>query len=289
MTNHNTSKPIAIFDTGLGGLTVTAEIRKQLPHENLIFLGDLARVPYGSLSVTLIKRFSTECFDFLLTHDPKALVVACNAVSAVNLEDTAARLTIPVIGVIEPTARAALHSTRNNKIGVIATKATVRRKAYEAAFQRFGSQVEVVSNGCPLLVPLVEEGWIEGEVPEKVIQHYLQPILDGDVDTLVLGCTHYEYFRKELQRLMGEHSVLINTPFVTAQELKRNLQQNNLANTSSDFGSIEIYSSDVNETLEQVVKDLFPDDYAAGRLSIHGAQIPPQSNYLHPVSEALKN
>jgi glutamate racemase len=289
LSNFSSSKPIAIFDTGLGGLTVAAEIRKQLPHENLVFLCDIARVPHGSLSVTLIKRFSTECFNFLLEHDPKALVVACNAVSAVNLEDTAARLPIPVIGVIEPTARAAQKSTRNRKIGVIATKATVKRKAYEMILRQLDDRIDVAANGCPLLVPLVEEGWIEGEVPEKVVQHYLEPIIAADVDTLVLGCTHYEYFRDILQRFMGPQTTLINTPFVTAKELDQLLSQNNLIADTLALGGIQIFSSDVNDTLERVAQELFPADFAAGRASIQAAQIPQQSTFSQSTSETRKD
>jgi glutamate racemase len=287
LTNHNSTKPIAVFDTGLGGLTVAAEIHRQLPHENLVFLADMARVPYASLSTTLIRRFSAECFDFLLGHDPKALVVACNTVSAVSLEETKERLTIPALGVIEPTAKAAFEATRNGRIGVIATNATVKRKAYDHSFEKLGAHIEVFSNGCPLLVPLVEEGWIEGEVPDKVVQHYLEPILAAGVDTLVLGCTHYEYFRPVLQRVMGEHVALINTPQVTAQELNRQLAERNELNHARSLGTIEIYSSDVNDTLERVAHDLFPDAWKDGRLSIHAAQIPPQT-LLHALPHELQ-
>jgi glutamate racemase len=275
LTPERVSRPIAIFDSGLGGLTVAAEIHRRLPSENLLFLADRARVPYASLSISLIARFASECFDFLLSHDPKALVVACNTVSSVSLEETIARSPVPVIGVIEPTARAAAEATTSGRIGVIATKATVRRRAYENSLERLRNGVQVVSNGAPLLVPLVEEGWTEGEIPRQIVEHYLQPAREANVDTLILGCTHYEYFQGMLHKILGEGVRIINTPEVTAVELEKTLAAHGELQTPGRPGSVTIYSTDINEALERVVAELFPTEAFPNQVTVQSAQIPP--------------
>ena len=271
------NRPIAVFDSGLGGLTVAAEIHRRLPHEHLIFLADRARVPYASLSPTLIARFAGECFDFLLSHNPKAVVIACNTVSAVTLDALSARSPVPIMGVIDPTARAAAQSTKSRRIGVIATSATVKRQAYDQALAELVPGVLVFSNGCPLLVPLVEEGWTEGEIPRKIVEHYLDPIMPANVDTLVLGCTHYEYFRDTIQQTLGQHVTLINTPQVTAEELHRLLTKQALLRDGNDAGHVQVFSTDVSDALHRVVQDLFAASLASGDVSIRAAQIPPHT------------
>jgi glutamate racemase len=271
-------RPIAVFDSGLGGLTVAAEIHRQLPNENLIFLADRARVPYASLSHALIARFAGECFDFLLALRPKAVVIACNTVSAVALDQLVRRSPVPVSGVIDPTARAAARATKTRRIGVIATVATVKRQAYDHALSELVQGVQVHSNGCPLLVPLVEEGWTEGEIPRRIVEHYLEPIKPADVDTLVLGCTHYEYFRETIQRTLGGHVTLINTPRVTAEQVAERLAERHLMNDSREPSRVAVYSTDISDALHRVVKDLFASSQDQGRVSIHAAQIPPQPN-----------
>lgn len=276
MTPERISRPIAIFDSGLGGLTVAAEIHRRLPTENLLFLADRARVPYASLSISLIARFAAECFDFLLSHDPKALVVACNTVSSVCLEETIARSPVPVIGVIEPTARAAVEATSSGRIGVLATKATVRRRAYEKTLERLRSGLQVVSNGAPLLVPLVEEGWTEGQIPRQIVEHYLLPAREAHVDTLILGCTHYEYFQGMLREILGEGVTIINTPEVTAVEVEKMLAARGELQASTRPGFVAIYSTDINDALEHVVSDLFPTEAFPNQITVQSAQIPPR-------------
>ena len=270
-------RPVAVFDSGLGGLTVAAEIHRQLPSEDLIFLADRARVPYASLSETLIARFAGECFDFLLSQQPKAVVIACNTVSAVALSELTARSPVPIMGVIEPTAKAAAEITKQKRIGVIATTSTVKRKAYDHAFAELIPGAQVFSNGCPLLVPLVEEGWTEGEIPRKIVEHYLDPIKPANVDTLVLGCTHYEYFRDAIQNTLGSHVTLINTPQVTAVQLAKRLDEHKLLRRNTESGHITVYSSDVSDALHRVVNDLFAQDVKQGRVTIEAVQIPPQN------------
>jgi glutamate racemase len=276
MIADRASRPIAVFDSGLGGLTVAAEIHRRFPHENLVFLADRARVPYASLSIALIARFASECFDFLVGHDPKALVVACNTVSSVCLEETAGRSPVPVLGVVEPTARAAAQATSGGRIGVLATKATVRRQAYDKALSRLRPGVQVFSNGAPLLVPLVEEGWTEGEIPRRIVEHYLEPIRRAGVDTLVLGCTHYEYFKDVLREVMGADVSIINTPQVTADELGVILRKRHELQTADHAGTVTIFSTDINEALEIVVRGLFPKSEFPNQITVHSAQIPPQ-------------
>jgi glutamate racemase len=271
------SKAIAVFDSGLGGLTVAAAIHRLLPGEDLVFLADRARVPYASLSPALIARFAGECFDFLVSQEPKAVVIACNTVSAVALETLAGRSPVPVLGVIEPTARAAATATRTGKIGVIATAATVKRRAYDLALGKLIPKVQIISNGCPLLVPLVEEGWTEGDIPRRIVEHYLDPIVPADVDTLIMGCTHYEYFRSVIQGALGDHVSLINTPEVTAQELKRLLGTGDMLYGGARAGQVKIYSTDVTDALHRVVQDLFAESLSEGRVTVHHAQVPSPS------------
>ena len=251
------ARPIAVFDSGLGGLTVAAEIHNRFPSEDLIFLADRARVPYASLSPALITRYALECFDYLYSFDPKVIVVACNTVSAVCIDEIRARYNCPVLDVITPTADAAAAATNSRRIGVIATTATVKRRAYDDQLSSRLPDVQVFSQGCPLFVPLVEEGWTEGEIPEKIVEHYLQSIITADVDTAVLGCTHYEYFHDLLQKHLGAHVRLIKTPQVTADRLSELLTEHDLAREQSHISNVIIYSSDITDALYTVAGTLF--------------------------------
>jgi len=251
------ARPIVVFDSGLGGLTVAAEIYNRFPSEDLVFLADRARVPYASLSPALITRYALECFDFLNSFDPKVIVVACNTVSAVCIDEVRARYSCSVLDVISPTAEAAAAATRSKRIGVIATAATIKRRAYDDQLSGRIGDVQVFSQGCPLFVPLVEEGWTEGEIPEKIVQHYLESIIAADVDTAVLGCTHYEYFRDLLQKHLGSDVALINTPQVTAERLDQLLQELDLIREKSHIGKVTLYSSDITEALYTVAGSLF--------------------------------
>ncbi len=250
VTGHR--KPIAVFDSGLGGLTVLAALHQALPHENFIFLADRARVPYASLSPALISRYACECAAFLASFDPMAAVIACNTVSAVALKDVESLFSVPVINVLHPTANAAARFTINKRVGVLATTATVKRNTYATVLEELVPNVEVTSQGCPLLVPLVEEGWTQGDIPRLIVEHYLDRLKAAQVDTVVLGCTHYEYFREHIQHAMGRHVNLVDTPKVTAEELKRLLPA-----PQERQGSVTIYSSDVTDALFKVVESLF--------------------------------
>jgi glutamate racemase len=212
-------KAIGIFDSGIGGLTVLKELVAALPRENTIYLGDTARVPYGIRSPETVTRYSFENTRFLLSQEIKMLVVACNTASAISLEAVKKEFPLPVIGVLEPGARAAVRTTRRRKIGIIGTEATVGSSAYEKTIRTLGSDIEVYAQACPLFVPLVEEGWIENDVAELVARRYLAPFKDTGIDVLVLGCTHYPLLKKVIAGIMGDGITLIDSATETAREV----------------------------------------------------------------------
>lgn len=216
----DSSRPIGVFDSGLGGISVVRAIMDLLPAENLIYFGDTARVPYGSKSAETVIRFSRQIAHFLLERDIKLLVVACNTASATALATLRKELDIPVIGVIEPGAQASLKHTRNRRIGVIGTTSTIRSEAYSQNIHATDPRTLVLSQACPLLVPLVEEDWQQEEVIDPVLNHYLAPFKDAGTDTLILGCTHYPYLKDAIQAVMGTNVALIDSGEETARVVK---------------------------------------------------------------------
>lgn len=216
------SSPIGIFDSGIGGLTVLKEIARLLPHEPVIYLGDTARVPYGIRSPETVTRYSFECSEFLMRQNIKLLVVACNTVSAISLSLIRRSVAVPVIGVIEPGARAAVAATRSGKIGIIGTETTIRSSAYVRAIHELAPGAEVVGLACPLFVPLVEEGWTDGDIARLVVRKYLADLIGKGVDTLVLGCTHYPLLKGIIQEVMSGVS-LIDSAVETARAVRQML------------------------------------------------------------------
>lgn len=208
---------IGVFDSGVGGLTVLKALMERLPAENTVYLGDTARVPYGTKSAEVVRRYSLRNAEFLLANQIKLLVVACNTASAVALPQLSAALPIPVLGVIEPSAKAAAERSRTGRIGVIGTPGTIRSGAYQRALTDARPGVSVVVKACPLFVPLAEEGWVAGEVPVQVARQYLSELTDGAVDTLVLGCTHYPLLREVIAEVLGERIALIDSASATAE------------------------------------------------------------------------
>lgn len=203
---------LGVFDSGLGGLTVLKEILRALPDERAVYFGDTARVPYGTKSKETITRFSAENIRFLRAHDPetKMIVIACHTASSLALDEMRRTFDLPVVGVVEPGAQKAVAQTRNGRIGIIGTKSTIGSGAYERAVRAAGPSVEVYGVACPLFVSLIEEGWTEGEVVEKVAEHYLKPLRDYDVDTVILGCTHYPILEDEIRRSLPDGVKLVN-------------------------------------------------------------------------------
>ena len=178
-------RPVGVFDSGIGGLTVVKALRDLLPREEIFYIGDTARLPYGSKSASTVERYSFEIAQMLLAENSKAIVVACNTASAVALPRLQEKLNVPVIGVIEPGAAAAANATKNGRIGVIGTRATIKSRAYEIALRRIGNDLQIIPRACPLLVPLIEEGWLRDDVTDRTIARYLAPLMDSGIDTLV--------------------------------------------------------------------------------------------------------
>jgi len=230
--NGETESPIGIFDSGIGGLTVVRRVLEILPDEDIIYFGDTARVPYGGKSSDTIKKFSFEITNFLTSKKVKLIIVACNTVSATALDWLKAKFNIPIIGVIEPGAEEAVRTTKNNKIGVIGTRATIDSSAYTKALQSLRHKIKVFPKSCPLLVPLVEEGWIEGLSTILIVEHYLKNLKDKGIDTLILGCTHYPLLQKEIEKVMGDKVKVIDSASVVALKAKEILEKNKLVRKS---------------------------------------------------------
>ena len=222
--------PIGVFDSGVGGLTVVREIMRQMPNEKIIYFGDTARVPYGSKSKETVTRFSKQIVRFLQSHQVKTIVVACNTASAYALDDLEKETDIPVIGVLKPGAKTAAEVTKNGKIGVIATEATIGSQMYSKYIKELNKQVTIYGKACPLFVPLVEEGLWQDPVTDEIAKRYLTELIDIDIDTLILGCTHYPLIRSTLGRIMGENVTLVNPAYETAMELKSLLEEKGLLN-----------------------------------------------------------
>jgi glutamate racemase len=215
--------PIGIFDSGIGGLTVVRQIHRALPQEDIVYLGDTARVPYGTKSPSTVVRFACEDTQFLIQQNVKAVIVACNTASAWALPTLETRFDVPVFGVILPGACAALDKTRNERIGVIGTSATVRSQAYSKAILARCETANVFTRACPLLVPLVEEGWLDHDVTVRVLKEYLKPLLKERIDTLVLGCTHYPLLKPALRQVLGDRVALVDSAESCARDVKKRL------------------------------------------------------------------
>ena len=239
----NSHLPIGIFDSGVGGLTVYRALHEQLPNERFVYLGDTARVPYGTKSLSTVERYAVENAEFLAAHGIKLLVVACNTASALALPAIRKALDIDVAGVIGPGARAAAAAMTKRAgglrtVGVIATESTVRSGAYTAAIKKADPAVEVIEQACPLLVPLAEEGWVNNEVAHTVAETYLKD-LRAKIDTLVLGCTHYPILRDVIQQAVGQDVALIDSGEATAAEVKALLKEKGLARLTPPTGALE--------------------------------------------------
>lgn len=254
--------PIGVFDSGVGGLTVAAEIMRQLPNERMVYFGDTARVPYGSKSKDTIIKFSRQIIRYLQTRDVKAIVVACNTASALALDEVKKELDIPIIGVIEPGAKIAAESSRNGRIGIIGTEGTINSHIHTHLIKQLKPSFEVTEKACPLFVPLVEEGFfLDTPVAEEIVRSYLEIMKQRSVDTLILGCTHYPFLRDVIAKVMGENVRLVNPAYETARELGVLLSELGIANTVplTDKESRYVFCvSDEVEKLYQFAADRFP-------------------------------
>jgi len=225
---HN--RPIGIFDSGLGGLTVAKEILKKLPNEDIVYFGDTARVPYGAKSKQTITNFSVENTEFLLKFKVKLVVVACNTSSSLSLNSLKMRFNVPIIGVITPGVKKAISLTRNGNIGVIGTKATIASRSYQKEIKKKRRGNKCITQHCPLFVPLVEEDWINDKLTYMVAKRYLTPLIKRKIDTLVLGCTHYPLLKSVIKKVVGKNIRLVDSAEEVARDAKKLLQERNLLN-----------------------------------------------------------
>lgn len=252
--------PIGIFDSGLGGLTVLKEIARLLPYESTVYLGDTARVPYGNKSKDTIVRYSFENARFLLRHHIKLLVIACNTASAFALEEIRSALPIPVIGVIEPGAKAATAATRTGRVGIIGTEGTIKSGAYCSAIKALAPDVKTFTQACPMFVPLAEEGWTDNSIAIDTAAMYLAPLKKFGIDTLVLGCTHYPLLKRTIAKVMGPGVKLIDSAEAAAQEVRRTLAENGIANGQNTAPSRRFYVTDSPERFLKVGKTFFGEE-----------------------------
>ncbi len=245
MTN---SAPIGVFDSGMGGLTVVREMIRQLPHESIIYFGDTARVPYGPKSPDTILRYSREITAYLKGEGVKALVIACNTATAHALPALRREFDMPIIGVIEPGARAAAAATKTKRVGVIGTAGTIKSRAYEKEILRLLPDAHVTAQACALFVPLVEEGWVDTEPTRAIARNYLAPMVSAEVDTLVLGCTHYPLMKTVIGNVVGREVRLIDSAYETASETGAILNATGLANASPNEARYRFIASDAPDT-----------------------------------------
>ena len=265
-------RPIGVFDSGLGGLTAVHSLWKILPEENLIYFGDTARVPYGGRSKETILKYARQDVRFLRSFDLKAILIACGTVSTTSLDTLQAENDLPIVGVVEPTCRRALLVTKNKRVGIIATLASIRSGAYEATLRRLDPDVEVIGKPCPLFVPLVENGRIQrGDVViETVAKEYLEPLKATGIDTLILGCTHYPLLTDIIADVMGPDVTLVSAGEESAFELKRMLKAEGLRADESRQGEPEFYVSDRPEDFERIASVFLRENmrHTARRINI---------------------
>jgi glutamate racemase len=254
-TPASMTQPIGVFDSGIGGLTVVSALRALLPNESIFYLGDTARLPYGGKSAATVQRYSSEIAAMLLGENAKTIVVACNTASALALPRLEETLPVPVTGVILPGARAAIAKTRSGHVGVIGTRATITSGAYERALRSLNSEVRVTARACPLLVPLIEEGWIESPITDQIIMQYLAPLLKDGIDTLVLGCTHYPLLRSAIARLVGAEVALVDSAQNCALAVKQLLESRKLGAPVTDAGTLRVALTDPPDAFLRVARE----------------------------------
>ncbi len=259
--------PLGVFDSGLGGLTVVRELRRVLPNEDIVYLGDTARVPYGTRAPETVVRYASACARWLVGREVKAIVIACNTVSAVAPERLRVELDLPVLSVIEPGARAATLATKTGRVGVLATAATIASGAYARAVSTISTRCEVFGQPAPLLVPLAEEGWTDGEVPRLAARRYLEPLAREKVDVIVLGCTHYPLLRSviesEARALMGDGVTVVDSASAVAEEAQTFLRERALARDASARGGLSLAVTDLPKTFADVARRFLGEDARA--------------------------
>ncbi len=245
------NNPIGIFDSGFGGLTVMSAISKLMPKEDIIYFGDSAHVPYGSKSKKVVTDFAVKISKFLIKNNVKIIVIACNTASAFSLNTLKKIVNIPVIGVIKPGSVSAINNTKNNKIGVIGTEGTIKSDAYPKQIKKLNKKIQCYSQSCQLFVPLVEEGWLNSEVTNKIIKIYLKDIVAKNIDTLILGCTHYPLLKKSIQKIIGNKIKIVDSATAVADSVKSLLEKNKLIKQKG-IGKYKFFVSDSPEKFKNL-------------------------------------
>lgn len=246
------NRPIGVFDSGIGGLTVFKEVVEQLPGEDIIYFGDTARIPYGTRSKETVIKYVIQSINFLMTKDIKAIVIGCNTASALALDEAQKAFDIPIIGVVDPGARASVNSTQNNTIGVIGTDGTINSNSYQKTIRSMLPTAEIIGVSCPLFVPIVEEGWENSDVAHVAAKKYLLELKEHNIDTLILGCTHYPALRYTISKVMGPGVKLVNPAYETAKLIKNVLKEKYILNEKIDGGVYKYYVSDDPEKFKRV-------------------------------------
>jgi len=247
-------KPIGVFDSGIGGLTVVKRIASTLPKEDIIYFGDTARVPYGSKSNSTVIGYAIQDAKLLINKNVKAIVVACNTVSSIALKELRNNFNVPIIGMIEPGAKFAVKETKNGNIGVIGTRATINNKAYSNEIKRIEPKIKVFEKSCPLFVPLAEEGWVNHKATYEIAEEYLKELRDLKIDTLVLGCTHYPILTEVIQNVIGKNVKLIDSGIASAEVVNQELDRINLFTNKHSIGNQDFYVSDIPVKFKEVAE-----------------------------------
>ncbi|GJQ63242.1 MAG: glutamate racemase [Melioribacteraceae bacterium] len=248
------SNPIGVFDSGIGGLTVVKRINSFLPNENIVYFGDTARVPYGTKSNETVTEYALQDANFLVKKNVKLIVVACNTVSSVAMDVLRKKYDIPVIGMIKPGALSAVEATKNGKIGVIGTNATINNKAYSTELKKLDKKLSVLEKACPLFVPLAEEGWTDHKATRLIAQEYLLEMREQGVDTLILGCTHYPILADVIQEVMGRSVTLIDSGTAASTIVETHLHGKGLRNISNHLGFDDFYVSDLPGKFREIAE-----------------------------------
>jgi len=246
---NGNNNPIGVFDSGIGGLTVLKELTLKLPFENFIYVGDTARVPYGTKSKETITHYASQIIEFLLSKNVKLIVVACNTVSSNSLNILKRKYKLPIIGVIEPGVKKAISITKNKRVGVIGTKATINSHTYKKFLKK--EKIKTFEKACPLFVPLVEEGWFDNEITQLVAKEYLNDFKDKDIDTLILGCTHYPMLIPVIKRVLDNVNI-INSAEAVSLETEEVLFKNKLLTSNKTKGKVEYYFTDLTELVLEI-------------------------------------
>lgn len=262
-------RPIGVFDSGIGGLTVLREIWKVLPFESTIYFGDNSRAPYGNKASSTVIRYSLQNMEFLKSRDVKMIVIACNTASAYAYEALKDRANVPVVEVVTPGAEVAIRATRNGKIGIIGTKATISTGVYKKAVEQSAlkhgiKNIEIYQKTCPLFVSLAEEGWWDNEVTRLTAKEYLTPLKEAGIDTLVMACTHYPLLAKVIGEIMGEGITLVNTGEAAASVVKSVLEENDIAATGTDEPKKEFFTSDDTAMFESIATPFLGEGLPSG-------------------------